>query len=122
MYTPEVAEHIANPRNTGELDNPSATGDVINEACMDRIKLTVLVEGERLIDARVLARGCPPTIAAASVLTELIIGRALRELEELTRDDIIRALGRLPKAKMHCAVLAIDALRSAIDGFKHASC
>lgn len=120
MYSPQVADHIANPRNVGELDNPSGAGDVVNLACMDRIKLTVHVEGMNLIDARVLARGCPPTIAAASVLTELIIGRSLVELESLTRDDIITALGRLPKAKMHCAVLAIDALRSAIESLRQA--
>ena len=118
MYSPQVAEHIANPRNVGELDDPSGTGDVINEACMDRIKLTVRVEGDSLVDARVLARGCPPTIAAASVLTELIIGRSLAELESLTRQDIISALGRLPKTKMHCAVLAIDALRSAVESLR----
>lgn len=114
MYTPQVAEHIANPRNVGELHNPSGVGDVTNEVCLDRIKLTVMLEGEKLIDAKVKASGCPPTIAAASVLTELIIGRSVDELRSLTRKDVTDALGRLPPAKQHCAVLAIDALRAAI--------
>ena len=114
MYSPQVAEHIANPRNVGELDQPSGIGDVTNEVCLDRIKLTVRVEGEKLVDAKVKASGCPPTIAAASVLTELIIGRSIQQLHLLTRKDVTDALGHLPPAKSHCAVLAIDALRAAI--------
>jgi nitrogen fixation NifU-like protein len=57
MYTPQVAEHITNPRNVGELRDPSGTGDVLNQVCMDRIRLTVRIEGERLRDARVKAEG-----------------------------------------------------------------
>ena len=117
MYSPQIAEHIANPRNVGELENPSGIGDVTNEVCLDRIRLTVRIEDERLTDARVKASGCPPTIAAASVLTELIIGRSLLEIGALTRKDIARALGHLPPAKAHCTALAIDALRAAV-GFK----
>ena len=115
MYSPQIAEHIANPRNVGELDHPSGVGDVTNEVCLDRIRLTVRVEGETLIDAKVKANGCAPTIAAASVLTELIIGRTLSELRSLARKDIASALGHLPPAKSHCTALAIDALRAAID-------
>jgi len=117
MYSPQIAEHIANPRNVGELESPSGVGDVTNDVCLDRIRLTVRVERERLTDARVKASGCPPTIAAASVLTELIIGRSLEEIQSLTRKDIADALGHLPPAKAHCTALAIDALRAAIEGF-----
>lgn len=117
MYSPQVAEHIANPRNVGELENPSGVGDVTNEVCLDRIRLTVRVEGERLIEAKVKASGCPPTIAAASMLSEMIIGRSVEEIGSLTRKDVADALGHLPPAKAHCAALAIDALRAAIDGF-----
>lgn len=114
MYSPQIAEHIANPRNVGELDRPSGVGDVTNEVCLDRIKLTVRIEDQRLVDAKVKASGCPPTIAAASVLTELIIGRSIRDVSLMTRKDVIDALGHLPPAKSHCAVLAIDALRAAM--------
>ena len=114
MYTPQVAEHIANPHNVGELENPSGIGDVTNQVCMDRIRLTLRVEGDRVSDARVKASGCPPTIAAASVLTELIIGRELAELDAMTRRQIADALGRLPATKQHCASLAIEALRVAL--------
>jgi NifU-like protein involved in Fe-S cluster formation len=115
MYSQQVAEHIANPRNVGELEDPSGIGDVTNEVCLDRIRLTIRIEDGRLIAARVKMYGCPPTIAAASVLTELIIGKSLVELEKLNRKDIADALGRLPATKMHCAMLAIDALRAAIE-------
>lgn len=114
MYTRQVADHIASPRNVGELEDPSGTGDVTNAVCLDRIRLTIQVEGNLLTDARIKAQGCPPTIAAASVLTELIIGRTLAELQLLDRKAVTEALGRLPAAKMHCAVLAIDALRAAL--------
>ena len=100
MYSPQIAEHLANPRNVGELENPSGVGDVTNEVCLDRIRLAVRVEGATLTDAKVQASGCPPTIAAASVLTELIIGRSLREIEALTRNDIASALGHLPPANL----------------------
>jgi nitrogen fixation NifU-like protein len=114
MYSAQIADHIANPRNIGELENPTGVGDVTNEVCLDRIRLSVCVEGGMLTAARVKASGCPPTIAAASVLTELIIGRSIEALQSLARKDVADALGHLPPAKSHCAALAIDALRAAI--------
>jgi nitrogen fixation protein NifU and related proteins len=118
MYSAQIADHIANPRNVGELEHPTGVGDVTNEVCLDRIRLTVRVEGNNVIDARMKASGCPPTIAAASVLTELIIGGRLDTLRSLTRKDVADALGHLPPAKSHCAALAIDALRAAIGDAK----
>jgi nitrogen fixation NifU-like protein len=115
MYSSQIADHLANPRNIGELEKPSGVGDVTNEVCLDRIRLSVLLENEILIDARVKASGCPPTIAAASVLTELIIGRSVKDVRSLSREDVARELGHLPPAKAHCAALAIDALRAALD-------
>lgn len=115
MYSTQVAEHIANPRNVGEIERPSGVGDVTNDVCLDRIRLSIHIESDRIADAKVKANGCPPTIAAASVLTELIIGRTLDESSRLSRADIVKALGSLPAAKMHCAALAVDALRAAID-------
>src|SRR5262249_15941556 len=115
MYSPQIADHIANPRNVGELDTPSGIGDVINEVCLDRIRLTVRLENDMLIDAKVKASGCPPTIAAASVLTELIIRTSINELQAISREDVVRELGHLPPAKAHCTALAIEALRAALD-------
>lgn len=118
MYSQIITEHIANPRNVGELTDPSGRGDVTNLACMDRILLTIKVADERITDAKVKAHGCPPTIAAASVLTELIINRSLSEAGNIGRADVETALERLPVAKKHCAVLAIDALRTAIEDYR----
>ncbi|HEU4387339.1 MAG TPA: iron-sulfur cluster assembly scaffold protein [Blastocatellia bacterium] len=114
MYSKEISDHIANPRNVGEIHNASGVGDVTNEVCLDRIKLTIRVEGDHVTDARVRAQGCPPTLAAASALTELIIGRSLQQAGAISTADITTALGRLPAAKKHCAVLAVDALRAAV--------
>ena len=119
MYSSQIADHVANPRNVGELERPSGIGDVTNEVCLDRIRLTVHLENGTLIDARVKASGCPPTIAAASVLTELIIGQSLSELQSLSRKDVARKLGHLPPAKAHCTALAIEALRAALDDIHH---
>jgi len=115
MYSSQIADHVANPRNVGELETPSGIGDVTNEVCLDRIRLTLRIENETLVDAKVKASGCPPTIAAASVLTELIIGRSIKELETISREDVARELGHLPPAKAHCTALAIEALRAALD-------
>jgi NifU-like protein involved in Fe-S cluster formation len=116
MYTPELADHLANPRNVGELENPTGTGDVVNEVCLDRIRLTVRVDQGILTEAKVKASGCPPTLAAASALTELIVGMNVEVLRSLTPDDVEAKLGRLPAAKQHCAQLAIEALREALEG------
>ena len=117
MYSKEISDHIANPRNVGEIENASGVGDVTNEVCLDRIKLTIRVEGDCVVDARVRARGCPPTLAAASALTELLIGQTLLDASRLSPAEITGALGRLPAAKKHCAVLAVDALRAALDSY-----
>lgn len=115
MYSQTIVEHIANPRNVGELENPSGRGDAFNEACMDRLLLTIRIEADSITEAKVKASGCPPTIAAASVLTELIIGRSLAQAEALTRKDVEEALEHLPAMKKHCSALAIDALRMAVE-------
>src|SRR5262249_28034354 len=118
MYSQTIANHLANPRNVGELTDGSGRGDVTILACMDRILLTIKVTDERITDAKVKAHGCPPTLAAASVLTELIINRSLAEAETLGRGDVETSLERLPATKKHCAVLAIDALRTAIEDYR----
>src|SRR5262245_35247949 len=116
MYTPELTDHIANPRNVGELDDPTGIGDVVNEVCLDRIRLTVRVDQGILTGAKVRASGCPPTLAAASALTELISGANVEVLRSLSPEAIEAKLGRLPVAKRHCAQLAIEALREALEG------
>lgn len=99
MYSQTINEHVANPRNVGEIETPSGKGDAVNEACLDRLLLTIKIEADSITDAKVKAEGCPPTIAAASVLTELLIGRSLVEAESLTRKDVEDALEYLPAMK-----------------------
>jgi len=115
VYSKQVSEHISNPRNVGEIDDPAGVGDVTNQVCLDRIRLTIKITNDVLTEAKFKANGCPPTIAAASVLTELAAGRTVADAKSLSRVDITDALGRLPAAKMHCAILAIDALQAALD-------
>ncbi|HLG15396.1 MAG TPA: iron-sulfur cluster assembly scaffold protein [Blastocatellia bacterium] len=114
MYSEQITEHLAHPRNVGEVENPSGVGDVTNEVCLDRIRLSIRIDHHVVTEAKIKAQGCPPTIAAASVLTELIIGRSVEDLGNLGKKEIVAALGRLPAAKMHCAALAVDALRAAL--------
>ena len=115
MYTKEVEDHLANPRNAGELIEASVTGDVVNQVCNDRIRLTLHIVDGVITDAKFKASGCPPTVAAASVLTTLIIGQEIERAARLSRNDVIAALVRLPPAKIHSAVLAIEALQGALD-------
>jgi len=115
MYSDEVKDHLANPRNAGELLDPSGIGDVTNEVCNDQIRLTINIVDRVITDAKFKASGCPPTLAAASVLTTLLIGKELDHAARLSRNDIISALVRLPPAKAHSAVLAIEALQAALD-------
>lgn len=116
MYSAKVLEHLEAPRHVGELTNPDARGESFNPVCGDRLTLTLRLRNGMIDEARFLVEGCPPSIAAGSVLTELIIGRSLAEAAQLTPREIGGALESLPRHKEHCAVLAIDALRAALAG------
>lgn len=116
MYSAKVLEHLAAPRHVGELTAPDARGESYNPVCGDRLTLTLRVRNGVIDEARFLVDGCPPSIAAGSVLTELIIGRPPAEVAQLTPRDIGVALETLPRHKEHCAILAIDALRVALAG------
>jgi nitrogen fixation NifU-like protein len=114
VYSEKVLEHLEHPRNVGAIDRADARGEAENPVCGDLLHLYLRTEGGRIAEAGFQAQGCPPTIAAASVLTELIAGRSIEEARALEPDDVTRALQTLPRNKAHCAVLAIDALRSAL--------
>jgi nitrogen fixation NifU-like protein len=114
MYSDLLLDHLANPRNGGEIPDPSTRGESTNPVCGDRLILTLrLVEG-RVAEAAFLAEGCPPSIAVGSLLTEMVTGRTITELRQLQSREISRALQPLPRNKEHCSTLAIDALRSAL--------
>ena len=110
MFTDAVLEHFRNPRNAGELPNADAVVEVSNPVCGDILKLAIRLEGERIVEARFLCRGCTTAIACASFLTEQLLTRTLSESQYLTPQSISVALGGLPTATFHGAQLAADAL------------
>jgi len=112
MFSATLLDHFQSPRNAGELPNPTARIEVTNPVCGDLLQLSVLLEHTRIAAVRFLCRGCTASIACASLLTELIQGRELHELNEITADSISTALGGLPPASAHAAHLAYDALRA----------
>ncbi len=113
-YSKEVIDHYENPRNVGEIENPSGVGTVGNPACGDVMKLTIRVEDGRIVDARFKTFGCGAAIATSSMVTELVKGKTIEEALQISNQTVTKALGGLPKVKMHCSVLAEDALKAAI--------
>jgi nitrogen fixation NifU-like protein len=112
MYSEKLLDHFQDPRNTGELDGATAVVEVSNPVCGDILRLAVIADGGVVREARFLCRGCTASIASASLLTELIKGKAPKELNELTPEQIASELGGLPPASFHAAQLARDAARA----------
>ena len=112
MFSKEVLDHFQNPRNAGELKDANATVDVSNPVCGDILKVTVRVEDRRIAEARFLCRGCTTSIACASRLTELLTGREIGKLHEITAELLATAFGELPPETIHGAYLAADAAQA----------
>ena len=119
-YSDKVMDHFLNPRNTGEIEDADAVGQVGNIACGDSMKLTLKVDPEtkRIVDAKFLTFGCASAIASASALTELVKGKTVDEALEVTDDHIAEFLDGLPPAKMHCSVMGADALKAAVADYR----
>jgi nitrogen fixation NifU-like protein len=116
-YSSIFKDHLAHPRNVGELSEANAIADEKNPVCGDRIRLSLIIEGDRIEAARYLAYGCPPTLVCGSILTELITGKTTAEARQLTRADLLNAIGGLPSRKHHAAALAIETLNSALQDY-----
>ncbi|MFN7927256.1 MAG: iron-sulfur cluster assembly scaffold protein [Blastocatellia bacterium] len=114
MYSSKVLEHFDNPRNVGAMLDASAQGEATNPVCGDVLQLYLKVVEGKIVAASFQAQACPPCIAAASVLTEMILRLPLTIASQLKPADITLALETLPRNKAHCPVLAIDALQAAI--------
>jgi len=113
-YSAIFKEHLAHPRNAGELPDANAIADETNPICGDRIRLSLIIKDNRIETARYLAYGCPPTLVCGSVLTQLVVGKTTAEARALTRADLLDAIGGLPARKHHAAALAIETLNSAL--------
>lgn len=114
-YSATFKEHLAHPRNAGELPEANATADETNPICGDRLRLSLIIKDDRIETARYLAYGCPPTLVCGSVLTELISGKTVAEAKKLIRADLLDAIGGLPSRKHHAAALAIETLNKALE-------
>ena len=117
-YSDAVMEHFRNPRNVGEIKDPSGRGKVGNPVCGDIMELYIKVDDNGVItDAKFKTFGCGAAIASSSILTELVKGKTVEEAKKLSNKAVIKALGGLPKVKVHCSVLAEEALRKAIEDY-----
>ena len=114
MYSEKVYEHFRNPRNVGEIENPSGVGTVGNPQCGDIMKIYLDIEDNIIKDVKFKTFGCGSAIASSSMATELIKGKSVDEAMELTNRAVAEALDGLPPIKMHCSVLAEQAIKAAL--------
>lgn len=117
-YSAMVLDHFENPRNAGVLEDADGVGVRTNPVCGDTMRLMIRVTDGRIAESRWQTVGCPAAIATSSIATEMIAGRTLDEVAGLTREQIADAAGGLPRSKLHCSVLAADALRAAIADYR----
>ena len=117
LYSDKVMEHFKNPRNVGEIENPDGVGHVGNPVCGDIMELYIKVNDSTITDAKFKTFGCGAAIATSSMVTEMVKGRSVSEALEISNRAVAEALGGLPSIKMHCSVLAEEALKSAIEDY-----
>ncbi len=117
LYSEKVMEHFKNPRNVGEIENPDGTGHVGNPVCGDIMELYIRVNDGVITDAKFKTFGCGAAIATSSMVTEMVKGKTIEEALEISNHAVAEALDGLPPIKMHCSVLAEEALKSAIDDY-----
>ncbi len=117
LYSRKVMEHFRNPRNVGEMEDPDGVGHVGNPVCGDIMELYIRVKDGVIADARFKTFGCGAAIATSSMVTELVKGKTIEEALKISNRAVAEALGGLPPIKMHCSVLAEEALKSAIDDY-----
>ncbi len=113
-YSTVVLEHFRNPRNVGTIENADGVGEIGDPECGDFIRVFVKVEDDIVTDVKYLIKGCPASIACASAMTELAIGKNLDDAMMITDDDIVKELDGLPEFKIHCSALGATALQKAI--------
>lgn len=117
-YSERLIQEFRNPQNVGEMEAPDGFATHNSEACGDYLELYLRIENGKILDAKFKTFGCAAAIASSSVLTRMVIGRTLEEAEKITKEDVIQALDGMPEPKVHCSLLAVDALRKALENYR----
>lgn len=115
MYSAALLDHFQNPRNAGDISHADATAEIENPACGDVLRLTLKITAGRISEIRFKAKGCVPSMACASAVTEIARGKSVAEARALRPEDVRQAVGGLPQASNHAAQLAVDALAAALN-------
>ena len=113
-YSEKVMDHFMNPRNVGEIENASGVGQVGNMKCGDIMKVYLQIEDGKIIDAKFKTFGCGAAVATSSMATELVKGKSVEEAMQVTNKAVLEALDGLPPAKVHCSMLAEEAIHAAL--------
>ncbi len=114
IYSEKVMDHFTNPRNVGEIENADGIGEVGNAKCGDIMKMYLKIDGNVITDVKFKTFGCGAAVATSSMATELIMGKTIEEALQLTNKAVMEALDGLPPVKVHCSVLAEQAIKSAL--------
>lgn len=118
MYSEKVMEHFENPRNVGEIPDASGVGTVGNSKCGDIMRMYLKIENGVIVDCKFKTFGCGAAIATSSMATEMIKGKTVEEAQKLTNAAVAEALDGLPPVKMHCSLLAEEAVKAALDDYR----
>lgn len=117
LYSEKVMDHFKNPRNVGVIENADGVGEVGNVKCGDIMKIYLKIENDTIVDVKFETFGCGSAIASSSMATEMIKGKKVSEALELTNKAVVEALDGLPPAKVHCSVLAEEAIKKALQNY-----
>ena len=117
LYSEKVMDHFMNPRNVGCIENADGIGDIGNAKCGDIMKIYLKIENDIIVDAKFETFGCGSAIASSSMATEMILGKPVSEALELTNKAVVEALDGLPAHKVHCSVLAEEAIKNALKDY-----
>ena len=118
MYNEKVMEAFKNPQNVGEIENPDGFGKVGNASCGDIMQITLKIENDIIVDAKFKTFGCAAAVATSSTATQMVIGMTVDEAEKLTNAKVVEVLEGLPPQKIHCSVLAEEAIKEAIKDYR----
>ena len=118
MYSEKVMDAFKNPKNVGEIENPDGTGLVGNASCGDIMQITLRIVDDVIVDSKFKKFGCAAAIATSSTATEMVKGMTVEEALKLTNKKVVETLGGLPAQKIHCSVLAEEAIKKAIEDYQ----